>query len=412
VKVFYSWQSDLDAKTNRYFIRDALQTALKLVSAADDVEEADRPELDEATTGTVGMVDITKSITDKINACACFVADITPVVRSDAGRHIPNPNVMYELGLASQRPGFEVCIAVMNNHGNPGPSCLPFDLRNRAVIQYTLAKDASPEERKIAKNNLAGVLASAIKKNLQVAIAKASAITPIVPSPESFENRSIWDGATDTLMVSNPFRGRPSSFVFPPGTRSYLRVIPSGFKTTRPAAFDMEDKRALLSGPSASASTGDHGPSAHGYCTCWYNMVENKQHLSSVSMYLDDYGELWLLDFSPFYQSGDKRHWSPPKMLRHWKMVLENYMRLLDELGAHERRLVIAGAVALKDTEFYMDRFNSAWGMKDEVRFEQEHPKWTETEMTAFLLTAYNRTLSAYGVPPITAEQIPYTIAM
>jgi len=44
--VFYAWQSDLPNNTNRGFIRDAIERALKQVNADMGVEDALRPDRD------------------------------------------------------------------------------------------------------------------------------------------------------------------------------------------------------------------------------------------------------------------------------------------------------------------------------------------------------------------------------
>jgi len=62
VKVFWSWQSDVTPKENRWFIRDALVDAIKLAAIELAVAEAERPEIDQDTQGAAGMVDIAATI--------------------------------------------------------------------------------------------------------------------------------------------------------------------------------------------------------------------------------------------------------------------------------------------------------------------------------------------------------------
>lgn len=50
--IFYSWQSDLASKTNRYFILDTLKKAVKTLGKDDDLEV--EPVIDRDTQGVAG----------------------------------------------------------------------------------------------------------------------------------------------------------------------------------------------------------------------------------------------------------------------------------------------------------------------------------------------------------------------
>ena len=43
MKIFWSWQSDTDGKTGRFFVRDALEEAIKQLKQPPDVEEPTSP---------------------------------------------------------------------------------------------------------------------------------------------------------------------------------------------------------------------------------------------------------------------------------------------------------------------------------------------------------------------------------
>jgi hypothetical protein len=130
VKIFWSWLSDHDGKVSHYFVRDALDEAIKTLKAASSLEEpseADRRaqlHLDHDTKGVTGWVDITQSIFKKIEDSAVFIADVTPVAfspskKDKAGkevgmRPIMNPNVAIELGYALKALDWSQIIPVMN----------------------------------------------------------------------------------------------------------------------------------------------------------------------------------------------------------------------------------------------------------------------------------------------------------
>lgn len=147
IKVFYSWQSDTDQKANRYFIRDAVNAAIKQLKKNLELEES--IDLDQDTQDTPGSPEIANTILRKINECGIFLPDLTFVARTEKGKSIPNPNVLIELGYAMKVVGPERLIAVMNEAYGAANDGLPFDLAHRRwPIKYHLPAGAEPEARK------------------------------------------------------------------------------------------------------------------------------------------------------------------------------------------------------------------------------------------------------------------------
>jgi hypothetical protein len=149
--VFYAWQSDTNQAANRFFIRDALTRALRLLH--DDAAVEESPRLDHDTKDVPGMPDVFSTILAKIDTCGIFVADLTPVATTANGMRVSNPNVLIELGYALAKIGDRRVIPVLNeSHGSGGE--LPFDLaRRRWPITYELADQARPtpdDERTLA----------------------------------------------------------------------------------------------------------------------------------------------------------------------------------------------------------------------------------------------------------------------
>ncbi len=140
--VFYSWQSDLDGKTTRSFIEEALKRAIKALQKDDtlDVE----PVIDRDTKDVPGSPDIAKTILEKIDRAQIFVGDVT-IVNQGEKRLTPNPNVVYELAYARRALGNEHIIMVMNTaYGTQ--TDLPFDMRQHRAIGYLLPKDTEEVE--------------------------------------------------------------------------------------------------------------------------------------------------------------------------------------------------------------------------------------------------------------------------
>src|SRR5205085_10715557 len=130
---FYAWQSDSPKLANRYFIRDALKKALKNVASA---QPGTLLEYDEATRDVAGSVLIVDSILAKIDACEVFVADISIInPAQENGRFVPNPNVVFEVGWASARLGWNRVILVFNEASGKIEN-VPFDLRGRTTLKY------------------------------------------------------------------------------------------------------------------------------------------------------------------------------------------------------------------------------------------------------------------------------------
>ena len=156
--LFYSWQSDVDAKTNNYLIRDAIKDAIKNLNKVIDVELS----LDKDTQKTSGSPDIVDTIFKKIRAADIFVADVTIINPDYKGRKTPNPNVMIELGYAIRSLGWERIICIVNiDHCRPED--LPFDIRNNRTTTYSVEKAGIKE----AYKNLTATLIYAIKSIIE-----------------------------------------------------------------------------------------------------------------------------------------------------------------------------------------------------------------------------------------------------
>ncbi len=167
-KVFYSWQSDLPNATNRRFIGDALEKACKQVENNPDVEEA--PRLDQDTQGLPGSPSIPQAIMDKIDACQVFVADVSFCYQAGDGTLAPNPNVVYELGYAVARLGWDRILLIVNEEFGEVEK-LPFDLEKRRAIPYRAQE--KEKDRSEAKKLLVARLSGSIE-----AIAKRQPIVP------------------------------------------------------------------------------------------------------------------------------------------------------------------------------------------------------------------------------------------
>lgn len=183
MKIFWWWQSDTHQPSGRYFVRDVLIDLSHQLNGF-DAEEASRPagdeddggdrsdniSVDHDTLNVAGSPPIAETILRKICDAAVFIADVTPIETNSAGKRLPNPNVMIELGYAMRVLSHERIILVMNQAEGASLRYLPFDLRHwRAPVSYSLNRDASEERRAEVKNELKASLLDRIVPSLAVA---------------------------------------------------------------------------------------------------------------------------------------------------------------------------------------------------------------------------------------------------
>ncbi len=132
--LFYSWVSDLKDKINKGFIRDAIRKAKKKV----ENEKKIKIYIDEATRDELGSVHIGRTIEAKIRQADIFICDVSTINKNSKFRKTPNPNVLYELGLASETVNWD-SIIMINNTAQGRIDDLPFDIKFRRGIEYRLS---------------------------------------------------------------------------------------------------------------------------------------------------------------------------------------------------------------------------------------------------------------------------------
>lgn len=158
LKIFYSWQSDTKAAANRSLIQSALENAAREIAA--DGSIGVEPVVDRDTTNVPGSPDIGATILSKIAASDVVVADVTIVNANEAGRRMPNPNVMLEVGYSLAVISDSRLILVQNTAFG-GPELLPFDLRQKRVLQYASEENAT--QRADARRELQAAFRRAIE---------------------------------------------------------------------------------------------------------------------------------------------------------------------------------------------------------------------------------------------------------
>lgn len=163
VTVFYSWQSDSSSRTNRNFIEDALERAVRDIKKEGLFSVV--PVIDRDTKDIPGAPNIGETILQKIDNSQVFLCDVTIInpLRQATDRPTPNPNVLVELGYALKALGPHRIIMVLNKAYGKVEE-LPFDLRFKRVMTYELAAevDSRAEERAKLVSQIEGALESII----------------------------------------------------------------------------------------------------------------------------------------------------------------------------------------------------------------------------------------------------------
>ncbi|KLU22000.1 hypothetical protein EOS_32975 [Caballeronia mineralivorans PML1(12)] len=151
--VFYSWQSQLPNNTNRGFIKDSLERAIKDLNSSLQLEG--RVGLDSDTSNTPGSPDVINTILQKIDSTDIFVADVSLMAWNQ-----PNCNVMFELGYAMKSLGDKKIIMLFNETYGETKD-LPFDLGFKRQLIYRCAE--TDENKADARRLLATRLKNAIE---------------------------------------------------------------------------------------------------------------------------------------------------------------------------------------------------------------------------------------------------------
>ena len=170
-KIFFSWQSDLSANQTKYFIEESIELAKNLLPDSIILIP------DEATRNRLGTPDIMNSIFEKIDDCDLFIADVSIVgqysipVENDEDpvmKHLPNPNVLLELGYAAARLTWDRCICLANTKFGT-VSQLPFDLNHRRITDFCY--DGSTRKQKLTE--IADIIKETVLAYIDKPIAKA-----------------------------------------------------------------------------------------------------------------------------------------------------------------------------------------------------------------------------------------------
>jgi hypothetical protein len=387
--IFWSWQSDLDARVTRNLVRDALASAISDLHAELD----ERHELTSDTQGVAGSPDIVATILAKIDAAAVFVGDVTPIALSPPGKAVANPNVLIELGYAKKALGLNRVILVWNT-AFPGATIeqLPFDMRGRrAPLSFELAPGATTEELRAARDQLRNRLREALRASLAIAGPTGPREIPWQPSHES--TPALWFDPTRELTINDS--GSPGTKAVHPGPYAYVRIMPGSWST--PSNFAQDGTHPSILGPTQGYSWGSV---KGGFLTYSGSVRSPERHpLVNFAVQFRATGEIW--GVSPFTTSEDGERFFADAFISHAHEFIEANVEYLKRQGARGPFEIRMGATDLDGLHWVTE---TRWGgrpvaLEDQVETTFSLAGNSEEERLTALEPAWGEIAAAFGVP-------------
>lgn len=160
VRIFFSWQSDLNQALTTRAIRAALRAAASDLEAKHPVDFA----IEEATSNTPGAQYVPWVLAERIRHTDIFVSDITTVARLGDGKSLPNANVTFELGIASAHVGWARIVMLFNKALAPLEH-LPFDFDRHRISTYSMKAGQEKAKAGTLKSLMRDALAIIVRDN-------------------------------------------------------------------------------------------------------------------------------------------------------------------------------------------------------------------------------------------------------
>ncbi len=342
MKIFWSWQSDLPGKTNRHFVRGALETAIDQLKQLQEIDEpyerdADNElHLDHDRKGVPGSPNLADTIFEKIALSHVFIADVTPVSKverqNEKGKKyfkkIMNPNVAIEVGYALNAITDERVLMVFNSHFGTRED-LPFDLAHKAgPISFNLPPNASNADIKTALKSLVSALKVALAPYLSMSLKVSS--SDFKERNSDPETRLFFKTTATLMSLGDERDGDKINYRFPTDRFFYLRMIPT---TRAPMPFRKIDlaKRATDCMLPPFCRTRDWSARANGFGAIVPSLANNRTDLLDSLTQVFDTGEIWGANRNLFAEPKSRRFIPTGALDETLKITLKAYSSFLDE---------------------------------------------------------------------------------
>jgi len=403
MKVFWSWQSNTPGNIGRHFIRGVLEDALAQLKAGDDLDEPAREDLhlDHDRKGVPGSPDLAKAILEKVRNSVVFVADVTPVGKTDDGKPLINSNVAIELGYALPVVGDDGLLMVFNEAYGVRES-LPFNLRHKAgPITYNLPPDASKEQIGKARALLVGSFKTALRDCLE---AKRASIGI---SPQDLHDEVLTTGSCaeywepgDALVRRQMTGAKYDVLRYATTALIYLRVIPKvAMEALREA--EIADLIYGIKVPPLNSHASDgacHGRNKYGGMTFSF-AVEDGRGILLTSTQIFRNRELWGIDSTLL---NEKKLIPSGAYERVLSSGLQSYIIFAEERMEYKCPLIIeAGAAGVEGYHMAMgpNYNNRNWGpiTFPEIRSRHELVDTNQKSVNSVLLKIFEDFFDAVG---------------
>ena len=405
--IFWSWQSDLDARVTREVIRFALDEAIAALAA--DLEEADRPSLTSDTQGVAGTPDIVATILRKIDEAAVFVGDVTPIAVSASGKACANPNVLLEMGYANHALGEQRVLQAWNTAFDGATiDKLPFDMRGRrGPIAFHLPIGSDREEFRRVRTDLAKRLVG----HLRLALDQLPSEPPEAVHWQQHApgDESLWfDRAEPQLVTSLGFGSTKAGWrdKFP----GYARLIPSKW-SAKPGA-----KRALASNTGhpalmANANALNYGISRGGTMIYWPGTEEDGVYPTvAITQWFEKTGEFWGVGGGFLFDRQGRVTLATGYFFKHWLHFLKRNSKLALESGGSLPIHVRLGVDGLQNSWWPLGPYSfsdEGYGaVEPSYEFAATLTSIDPEYLKGVAVEAFNGLAAVYGIEAHTFDQI------
>jgi len=200
--LFYSWQSDEPA-SKRIIYKSLAKVQKKLKEKGVELV------IDQDTRKRVGKTNINNKVLEKIRNCHIFLADLTPVTtifagkKSELDRHMPNSNVLYELGYAQGVKGDRRIITVAKLKRGEHVELMPFDINHDTINFFKTEDDLNQVLPDLVWNIIQSIEDEAEKKDYACSLL-LNGLDHSVLCPKYRRRHYVEPGVVDSTMLEKP----------------------------------------------------------------------------------------------------------------------------------------------------------------------------------------------------------------
>lgn len=197
------------------------------------------------------------------------------------------------------------------------------------------------------------------------------------------------------------------------GPRSYIRVIPAGWKRGIPSVNEIGQGPAVWP-PSEHGDSGDFGPWEVGFVRYWITgrSGDSLPESANVTSFFDETGEIWMIHGTVIVtdKAGSTVH--PGRLLGGWSKALRQTFALFDRFEALEARRVEVGVIRMKSVRWMgQGSWDSPPARRDDFTLARQSRDWSNQAQLAFLTEAYSGVKNLFGLAKASNEEVKKILA-